>query len=382
MVELPDGTGRTTRTGKPLCRVASKGMGRRYARRDEEGSPWRSAPLGYPAHIPTMISVEERQYLWWLAASLWRDRGEIVEMGPWLGGSTACLAEGIRARAVPTTHRLHTVDNFVWRSFMSDRADLDLAPGDSFEEAFRTNVAPYRDVIVLQRSWLPDDVIPGDAWADDVRGDGTHGELFRWHGGPIEIVFVDGAKSWSGLAHLLRELAPALSDDSLLVFQDYKYWGSYWVAMMSELLADALELVHVLPENTVAFRVTGALPVGRIASLPDARAGTGLLERAARRLGDHGDDVGACVVRLATVRFLAHCNDVDGAEAFLRRVSRERAASGAHRQVVAARDWLQAFSGRPVRVRRERAGATRLRPLLRRSRRLRLRIQRPTSASR
>jgi hypothetical protein len=138
----------------------------------------------------------------------------------------------------------------------------------------------------------------------------------------------------------------------------------------------------VLPENTVAFRVTSALPVGRISSLPVARAGTGLLERAARRLDDHGDAVGACIIRLATVRFLAHCNDVDAAEASLLRVSRERAASGAHRQVVTVRDWLQAFSGRPIRVPRQRADTARLRPLLRRSRRLRLRVQRATSASR
>lgn len=160
--------------------------------------PWRASSFDYPDRIPTMISREERHYLWWLAATTWEDAGHILEMGPWLGGSTACLAEGVRARAVAPRHRLFSVDNFVWRRFMSDRADLALGPGESFEHVFRENVASYGSLIAAQRAWLRDEIVEGDRWAEDVRGDGMEGDLFRWQDGPVEIAFVDGRSRGQG----------------------------------------------------------------------------------------------------------------------------------------------------------------------------------------
>lgn len=317
-------------------------------RRVATDRPWRASSFVYPERIPTMISREERQYLWWLAADVWEDAGHIVEMGPWLGGSTACLAEGLRTRAGEPVHRLHTIDNFVWRTFMSDRADLKVAPGESFEGAFRANVECYGNLVATTCAWLPDETIAGDRWAAEVRGNATGGDLFRWEAGPAEIVFVDGAKSWAGLAHLLNELSPSLTDGALLVFQDYKYWGSYWVPMMSELLAERLELVHILPENTVAFRVALPLPVGRVDSLPAAEVGSILLEQAASRLDAHGDPLGATVVRLSSVRFLAHSGETDAAVEALRRVVRKRPQSTRLGDVSAVRDWLEAFAERPV----------------------------------
>lgn len=331
--------------------------------------PWLSSSFVYPEYIPTMISREERQYLWWLAATVWKDVGHILEMGPWLGGSTACLAEGVCARREAPRHRLFTIDNFVWRRFMSDRADLTLEPGESFEHVFRGNVASYGRLIETQRAWLPDEIVEGDRWAEDVRGDGTRGDLFRWRAGPVEIAFVDGAKSWAGLAHFLREVAPSLTARSLLVLQDYKYWGSYWVPMTCELLSDEVELVHVLPENTVTFRVTTPLAIEQIGCLPSADAGVALLERAARRLDDHGDPLGATIVRLSQVRFLAHSGEVDASVRSLRRISHGRDAVAASAQILAVRDWLESFTEQtvPLRVPGSGGARKRFRQLLRRT---------------
>ena len=43
-----------------------------------------------------MLSPEECQYLYWLGRSAWTGQGDVVEIGPWLGGSTVCLAAGMR----------------------------------------------------------------------------------------------------------------------------------------------------------------------------------------------------------------------------------------------------------------------------------------------
>ena len=266
-----------------------------------------------------------------------------------MSGGRDCAA-GERRRSIACT-RSTTLSGVP----SSDRADLGLVSGDSFEEVFRENVECYGDLIATTPAWLPDEVIPGSNGPEEVRGNGTCGELFRWHGGPAEIVFVDGAKSWAGLAHFLRELAPSLTRNSLLVFQDYKFWGSYWVPMMSELLADRLQIAHVLPANTVAFRVSLPLPTARIGAMPDSDTGVALLERAAGRLREHGDQVGASVVQLSSVRFLAHSGDTSAAIHTLRQVARVRPLVVPRGQVLAVHRWLESYAGRELALPRIRS---------------------------
>ena len=45
--------------------------------------------------IPTMLVARELNYLYWLASTL-KGTGEIVELGCFLGGSTAALVAGVR----------------------------------------------------------------------------------------------------------------------------------------------------------------------------------------------------------------------------------------------------------------------------------------------
>ena len=89
---------------------------------------WNRIRFHLPPTIPAMISAEERRYLYWLASENWKCEGHIVEVGPWLGGSTYCLAEGMRDNSVEGTHKLHVFDNFVWREFMRGRTE------DNFED--------------------------------------------------------------------------------------------------------------------------------------------------------------------------------------------------------------------------------------------------------
>jgi hypothetical protein len=53
---------------------------------------WNGIRFRLPPTIPSMISAEERRYLYWLASENWKCEGHIVEVEPWLGGSTYCLA--------------------------------------------------------------------------------------------------------------------------------------------------------------------------------------------------------------------------------------------------------------------------------------------------
>ena len=61
----------------------------------------------------------------------------------------------------------------------------------------------------------------------------------------VEILFIDGAKSWRGMAHLIGALSKNLMPGmSLLVCQDYKFWGAYWVPIMMHRLRGHVEVVH------------------------------------------------------------------------------------------------------------------------------------------
>src|SRR5262249_11879161 len=275
-------------------------------------APWLAEPSPDLAGVPTMISLEERQYLRWLTSAAWRDARHVVEIGPWLGGSPLCLAQGARARCERVRHRIHAVDNFVWRPFMAEHAPLDPCAGDSFVAQFRAHVAPFSDLVAVHAASLPDEEIPGDP---EARSQRDHGErpAFRWDARePVEILFVDGAKSWRGMRHLLAAVGPSLATGALLVCQDFKYWGCYWVPMILGRLAERLELAHDLAAgDTVAFHVR--LPIGEreIAGLPDDVHAADpceafeALERMRAVLRRAGDELGAHALALSRVKFLA-----------------------------------------------------------------------------
>ena len=67
--------------------------------------------------IPTMVSKETLRYYKWLARTL-QEPGDIVELGSWMGSSTACLAEGLSQNPRREHRRIHAYDSFIWRDWM------------------------------------------------------------------------------------------------------------------------------------------------------------------------------------------------------------------------------------------------------------------------
>ena len=80
--------------------------------------PWHQRP---PLNVrtkldgmPTMLWREERLFLYHVARDLYQGRGEIVDLGAFLGGSAACFAAGLRDRrwGCDTRGRIHSFDLF------------------------------------------------------------------------------------------------------------------------------------------------------------------------------------------------------------------------------------------------------------------------------
>lgn len=323
-----------------------------------EHRAWSKVSFDYPRAVPTMLTDEEKRYLYWLGRFGWDGEGIVVEMGPWLGGSTVSLAAGMRASGHDARGKLHTVDNFLWRDFMAARARLPLRAGESFEPYFLENTRAYRDIIVTHARALPDDAVERDAETDAKRFTEERA-VPRFDGVPgddaISILFIDGAKSWRGMRHLLRVLAGRLRPEkSLLVCQDFKFWSTYWVPMMMARLADVIEPVHdVGSGTTVAFRLVRPIPQTLLDALEDgiadidAAEGQRLLARAGQWL-TQDDALGAAHVSLARVRFLSHLGMFDEAR---REFLKIQATWPSHRdvtQVVMAGAFLRKATGRAL----------------------------------
>lgn len=157
-----------------------------------------------------MLSPEEKQHLVWLTSEKYEGWGAIVELGAWLGSSTASLAEGLRRRG--STAKIQTFDRFTWESDMSLAAGEHLEDGADFQFRFHRETREY------------------ESWIDAHKVDLLH---HAWEGGPIEILFVDSAKTWELANAVLRDFGPHLVPErSRVALQDFRHGYAYCLPLI------------------------------------------------------------------------------------------------------------------------------------------------------
>lgn len=249
----------------------------------------------------TMLSTAERRLLFWLAAHHARGEGAIVDAGCFVGGSTVALAEGLRANARAGDARIDAFDRFIVDEFMAERylAEHGLRPGDSFRPVFDANTASVRDLLVVHE-----------------------GELAEagWEERPIDVLFVDIAKTWAVNDVVTRRFFPRLVPGrSIVVQQDMAHALCPWLAITMELLADHFELLGYVEHNSVVYRCRASIPPDAIPhalrTLPDDRK-LALLDRAIARF----EGVPEALLRCARAVLLAELGDAGGARGELARV--------------------------------------------------------------
>ena len=134
-----------------------------------------------------MLCKETLGYYKWLTRTF-DQPGEIVELGSWMGSSTACLAEGLSQNPDREHKAIHVYDSFIWRDWMKDLYGGSRAAGGehsrgriSFLKYFWEYTEPFRDLIDVHQSALK-----------------TGAEQFalpaiEWAGGQIGILVMDFA---------------------------------------------------------------------------------------------------------------------------------------------------------------------------------------------
>jgi hypothetical protein len=213
--------------------------------------PWRAVarPVEEVNPIPSMIHPDESLLLYWLAAHYYRGEGRIVDLGPLAGGSAHSLAAGLADRKSDNRPRGQIDSYDFWgylRNFQEYFPGQDLKPGDDLLGFFKTNLGPLLPYVTPHK---------GDLCS------------YPWPDDPIEILFIDAAKTPACMDFIARRLFPHLIPGrSIVIHQDYISATCPWIHLVMEHLRDSFEYVDSPEGGSVCFVPVRPIPEN---ALPD-----------------------------------------------------------------------------------------------------------------
>ncbi|MEM9913114.1 MAG: class I SAM-dependent methyltransferase [Pseudomonadota bacterium] len=225
-----------------------------------EDRPWQrmdEAELGPARDIPSMLGEEELRFYHWLSRQMSDVQGAVVDLGSFVGGSTAHLAEGARAGGA-TDKQVYAFDHFAATEKVKEK------------QLYAKGVEPFEgdNILQLSQQYL-------SPWAPNITFRQGRIEGSRWREGPISMLVLDASKTTSVTDRIARLFFPSLIPGrSVIVQQDELHWKEPWIsAQMQRLEAYFAPICHV-PGNTMAYVTVKrigpmALHRARVAGLSD-----------------------------------------------------------------------------------------------------------------
>lgn len=119
--------------------------------------------------------------------------------------------------------------------FIREKYEKDLKPGDNFRSIFDEQLSAYGDMVEVRESNIFE-----EKWPDSI---------------PIDVLFVDIAKTAKLNAHVMKTFYPALQVGSFLIHQEFFWWLNPMVPVTTLLLKDHFEVFAKAPPSG-AFVVT------------------------------------------------------------------------------------------------------------------------------
>jgi hypothetical protein len=189
--------------------------------------------------IPAMTSDAERECYYRLAKEA-AGKGAIVELGAWMGASTAYIAAGIRDSGVDAKALVY--DKFESKpghiekvKAFYDKKGIDAVPVGPSLQAFRDNLGPLMRYVSPHQCQI---------------------EKMQWPGAPISLLVTDAPKRVPAISAVLTNLRDALKPGAIMAWQDFCHFPSYEIPACLYRLRDHLEFVEaVVPGTTLVFRV-------------------------------------------------------------------------------------------------------------------------------
>jgi hypothetical protein len=210
--------------------------------------PWNSKDFLVPQEVfsvPGMLWKEEKRMLYYLTLRDYTGDGVIADMGSFLGGSTICFATALKRRSFdkPLIHsydlfKVEPPEQSVQQRFFTEN----LPAGSSTREIFDNNLRDYLNVVTVHEG--------------DVLGFASIGE-------PIELLFIDIAKSYKVMDHLLLNFFTALIPaKSLIIMQDYlSPQTGPWHHVVMEKLSGYCEYIFDLSAASAVFLLRQKIPL-------------------------------------------------------------------------------------------------------------------------
>ena len=218
---------------------------RRFSR-----TPWRHHSCPSFPLPPTMLTTAEVQLLHWLTSAAYTGRGEIVDAGCFLGGSSVALADGLRCnkRLQPqqkekriTSYDLFVVDWYTCQYFLPEKRE-----GEDFFDRFSQNIRPY------------------EAYITAIKGDIRS---IAWGERPIEILFLDVAKQPDIHDIIVQRLFPHLIPGvSFVVQQDYVHEWLPWIHITMEHFTEYFAPRGYVRDASALYQLSKPLPPDQCAN--------------------------------------------------------------------------------------------------------------------
>jgi hypothetical protein len=223
--------------------------------------------------IHTETSPNERKFLLSFFRRIWDGQDNVLEIGPFLGGSTRAIALGMSLNPNRSNiTRIYTYDRFgkyhkpeellryltpmFQRGVLGEAEKQVILQNNSFLEIFDVihRQFDYYRLIVPQRAILND--IPPEEREDSAAS-------FRFEGDeetPFDLpedrtysaVFVDGCKSWYGTKQFMQITLPKTTKGCYYIFQDYGTHTCFWLPVFLQIFHKHFKLVAFV-DHTYTF---------------------------------------------------------------------------------------------------------------------------------
>jgi len=236
-------------TARPVPEITAHTGERLTASVNESQAPWLALEVNEKS-IPGMITKAETQYYLYVGR-FYSGRGEVVELGPWLGRSTSYILDALLQNPNFSGRKLHVFDDFIWRSaWMDERAG---------EQKTMPNHADFRALFDKHTAGLAEHLEVRKRRISTYDGNEDVPPL-AWNGRPVEMLYVDCGRTLAANEAWYELFEPHfLPGATMIVMQD---WGLHqqvpvrWynqTKQFTDSKGDALQLVHETLGGSVAM---------------------------------------------------------------------------------------------------------------------------------
>jgi hypothetical protein len=192
--------------------------------------------------IPAMTTDAERECYYRLAREA-APKGEIIELGAWLGASTAYIAAGIRDsgadRKALVFDKFETKGGHLRkvREFYAKRNIEKAAEGPSLN-TFKQNLGGLMKFVEPRQGRIEQQI------------------KWPWKDNSVSLLVSDAPKRVPQISPVLTALSKALQSGSIMAWQDFCHFPSYEIPACLYRIRDHIEFVEaVVPGTTLVFRV-------------------------------------------------------------------------------------------------------------------------------